>query len=572
MTVIADRYVLGDLLGTGGMARVVAAYDRALDRDVAIKLVHDAYAGDPTSRERMLREARAAAGLHHPNIVAVFDVGESGGRPFIVMERVTGGTLTDRLRDGRGLSLDETIAIADATLAGLQAAHARGLAHRDIKPSNMLLPDSGGVKIADFGIAKALAETAAGLTGTGQILGTPRYLAPERALGQPATPATDLYSLGVVLYQCLTGEVPFKADTPLAEALAHQRDPVPSLTRAVPHVPLGLVRVVERALAKNPAERFPDAGSMRRALSDSRVDSTRVLDRADGQSAPPSSWDAPPTTVLAQSAGPPRPEEADARSRRGRRAPSGGRRWLVLASVVGVTAALIVVLLIANQPDGSSEQTATGPELPADDTAHESGDPPGDDDPENAEPDETDGDADTDEADRGQVSDDAGDGPTDLDQLISALALDAAEAGEKGEDLFDELRKLREERSGPKRAEKARKLIEKTGSWMVDGELDNQTGRTAVTVLEFESRPDDPALADISNLHAEVAVDMGRWGDKADNLVSKLDDVLETRNARQRSEEAEDLLDDLAKWIADDEIDAELGQHARAVLRAARSS
>jgi serine/threonine-protein kinase len=321
MTVIADRYLLGDVLGMGGMARVVAAYDQALGRDVAIKLIHDAYAGDPASRERLLREARAAAGLHHPSIVAVYDVGESDGRPFIVMERVTGGTLADRLRDGRRLSVDEAIAVADAALAGLQAAHAHGLAHRDIKPSNILLLGSGGVKIADFGIAKSLAEAAGGLTGTGQILGTPRYLAPERALGQPATPASDLYSVGVVLYECLTGEAPFKADTPLAEALAHQREPVPSLNQTAPEVPAGLARVVERALAKDPAERFPDAASMRQALSASRTDPTLVLEHADDRISASSGPSSAPTTVLAASGPPPPPRSHDAgvRARRDQR-------------------------------------------------------------------------------------------------------------------------------------------------------------------------------------------------------------------------------------------------------------
>jgi serine/threonine-protein kinase len=249
MAVLANRYELGDALGAGGMARVVSAYDNVLHRDVAIKLIHDSSAGDPTSRERMLREARAAAGLHHPNTVAVFDAGEADGRPFIVMERVVGWSLGDRLQDEGPLSVADTLAIADAVLAALQAAHARGLVHRDVKPSNILLPDSGGVKLADFGIAKALAETSAGLTSTGQLLGTPRYLAPEQVAGRPASPASALYSLAVVLYQCLTGEPPFMAETPLAEALAHQREPVPEVAKAAPHVPAAVARTVERALA-----------------------------------------------------------------------------------------------------------------------------------------------------------------------------------------------------------------------------------------------------------------------------------------------------------------------------------
>ncbi|NDL57511.1 serine/threonine-protein kinase [Phytoactinopolyspora mesophila] len=268
MAVLADRYELGEPLGAGGMARVVTAYDHVLHRDVAVKLIHDAYAGDPTSRERMLREARAAAGLQHPNTVSVFDAGEADGRPFIVMERVIGRSLAHRLHDEGALSVADTISIADAVLSALGAAHSRGLVHRDVKPSNILLPDSGGVKLADFGIAKALAETSAGLTSTGQLLGTPRYLSPEQVAGRPASPASDLYALGVVLYECLTGEPPFKAETPLAEALAHQREPVPAIAQSAPHAPAALARTLERALAKEPSDRFTDADAMRRALHD----------------------------------------------------------------------------------------------------------------------------------------------------------------------------------------------------------------------------------------------------------------------------------------------------------------
>ncbi|MFW6205414.1 MAG: serine/threonine-protein kinase, partial [Actinomycetota bacterium] len=210
MTVLADRYELAWPLGSGGMAQVYAAYDRVLQRQVAIKLINDAHVRDPEGVERFAREARLAAGLQHPNTVAVFDVGDADGRPFIVMELVEGRTLADRLRDEGRLPPHETVAIADAVLSGLGAAHDRGMVHRDVKPSNILLPAEGGVKLADFGIATV--GGAADLTGVGQVVGTPRYLAPERATGQPATPASDVYAVGAIMYECLAGRPVFQAE------------------------------------------------------------------------------------------------------------------------------------------------------------------------------------------------------------------------------------------------------------------------------------------------------------------------------------------------------------------------
>jgi eukaryotic-like serine/threonine-protein kinase len=433
MAVLANRYELGDALGAGGMARVVSAYDNVLHRDVAIKLIHDSSAGDPTSRERMLREARAAAGLHHPNTVAVFDAGEADGRPFIVMERVVGWSLGDRLQDEGPLSVADTLAIADAVLAALQAAHARGLVHRDVKPSNILLPDSGGVKLADFGIAKALAETSAGLTSTGQLLGTPRYLAPEQVAGRPASPASDLYSLAVVLYQCLTGEPPFMAETPLAEALAHQREPVPEVAKAAPHVPAAVARTVERALAKEPSERFADAAAMRRALHDpaatlpppppaaptsattalleSQTDpaANDVATRAMGAAQPGVAQTAvtealaeptaatealaQPTadtqaltaeTAVAAPAGVAQTSVMDSSDSAGEDTesassdadpPGGGgskRRWLIIAAVAAVVVVLVAVLVIANRGGDTEDTPRDTP--PADDGGEEPAD------------------------------------------------------------------------------------------------------------------------------------------------------------------------------------------------------
>lgn len=266
MTTLADRYELQELLGSGGMAHVYAAVDRRLGRRVAVKLVRADLVADGSTRKRLLREARSAASFHHPNSVAVYDTGEEQRQPFIVMELVDGESLVDRLQRERRLDATETARIGVGVLAALEAAHAGGLVHRDIKPGNVLLPRSGGVKLADFGIAKAVADTAVGLTNPGDVMGTPKYLSPEQVAGDPAVPASDQYSLGVVLYECLVGKAPFTAENPMAVALAHQRQPVPSVRRVARGVPAELAAVVEQALAKDPADRFTDAGAMRRAL------------------------------------------------------------------------------------------------------------------------------------------------------------------------------------------------------------------------------------------------------------------------------------------------------------------
>ncbi|MBA3622389.1 MAG: serine/threonine protein kinase, partial [Euzebyales bacterium] len=267
MVLLSDRYELGATIGAGGMARVVQAHDRLLDRPVAVKLMRDDLSADPTVRQRFLREARAAARFAHPNAVAVYDTGQDGRRPWIVMELVDGDNLADRLAAEGALPAETAKAITDQVLAALSAAHRAGMVHRDVKPANILLPDRGGVKLTDFGIAKGIQEATAGLTATGQLIGTAKYLAPEQVDGHPATPASDIYAMGVVLYEMLAGAPPFSGENALAVALAHTRDPVPPLLGVDPT----LASVAERALAKDPAGRYPDAAAMREALGgDSR--------------------------------------------------------------------------------------------------------------------------------------------------------------------------------------------------------------------------------------------------------------------------------------------------------------
>ena len=261
--VLVDRYELGPVLGQGGMARVHLGLDRQLGRRVAIKVLAPPFDRDGEFVERFRREARAAAGLSHPNIVAVFDSGSDDGIHFIVTELVEGETLADRLRrDGPLPPADAMAAAVDVTRA-LAAAHARGLIHRDIKPGNVMLLPDGGVKVVDFGIARAAGSDT--LTHTGVVLGSTAYLSPEQAGGQPVDERADLYSLGCVLYEMLTGHVPFSADTPIATMYRHVNEDAPPPSTIAP-VQSELEDVVLRCLEKDPKRRFASAAELEAAL------------------------------------------------------------------------------------------------------------------------------------------------------------------------------------------------------------------------------------------------------------------------------------------------------------------
>jgi serine/threonine-protein kinase len=268
--VIAGRYRLEAPLGAGGMATVVSARDLRLERPVAVKLMPVAGI-DAAGRARFVREARSSAGFSHPNAVAVYDAGEAGGYLYLVMEIVDGPSLASRLAEHGRLGGDEAVAVTTAVLAALGAAHAAGIVHRDVKPGNILLGRTG-VKLADFGIAKRLGD--ADLTGAGQFVGTPKYLAPEQAMGEPATPASDLYSAGVVLYEMLAGRPPYLGDTPVATAIAHRDAPIPDIRRVRPDVPDHVARVVRTAMAKDPRRRFASAGAMAAELTNPRPRAT----------------------------------------------------------------------------------------------------------------------------------------------------------------------------------------------------------------------------------------------------------------------------------------------------------
>ena len=294
-TDIEGRYRLEGPLGRGGMAEVLAGTDLRLRRPVAVKFLLPEMAARDDIRQRFEAEAQAAASFNDPHAVAVYDTGEHEGRPYIVMERLPGETLADRILTG---PQDPTWVrqVACEVLGALGAAHAVGLVHRDVKPGNILITADGHAKIADFGIAKSLEATdgSRDLTGTGQLLGTPAYLPPERLDGGPATAQSDLYSLGVVLYEALAGTCPFPADTPMKTAMAIVAGDYQPLHEVRPGLDPSLVATVERAMATDPAARFDSAAAMAAALVERNatvplagditmvqdVSTTAVLDRS----------------------------------------------------------------------------------------------------------------------------------------------------------------------------------------------------------------------------------------------------------------------------------------------------
>ncbi|WP_454792616.1 serine/threonine-protein kinase [Mycolicibacterium lutetiense] len=259
---LADRYELRGVLGRGGMAEVRDGWDTRLSRPVAIKLLYPALAADEFTRRRFEDEARAAAALNHPNIVAVHDSGEDHGTPYIVMERLPGPTLAEEIAAGP-LSADRVRWVLADLLGALTAAHGAGILHRDIKPGNVLITTSGTAKLADFGIAKT-AGTAH--THAGTVFGTPDYLSPQRITGQPASASDDLYSVGVLGYEALTGRRPFARDHPLATMRAVVDEAPMPIGMLRPDVDPALVQALERAMARDPAYRFADAAAMRAAL------------------------------------------------------------------------------------------------------------------------------------------------------------------------------------------------------------------------------------------------------------------------------------------------------------------
>jgi eukaryotic-like serine/threonine-protein kinase len=265
---LGDRYRLIERIASGGMATVWEAEDTALHRRVAVKVMSARLSDDESFLERFRREARAAARLLHPNAAAIFDYGEDSGTPYIVMELLRGSTLADRLRLGP-LDPAEAVDIVEQVGAALEAAHQAGIVHRDVKPGNIMLTATGAVKVMDFGIAAA--QWAASITGTGATMGTPTYLSPEQASGGSVSPASDVYALGVVLYEMLAGRPPFQGGSPVAVAAAHVNQAPPPLDRVAPHVPATLASATAGALAKDPHRRPASAAAFVRTVREAVV-------------------------------------------------------------------------------------------------------------------------------------------------------------------------------------------------------------------------------------------------------------------------------------------------------------
>jgi serine/threonine-protein kinase len=316
------------------MGQIYLAEDRELGRKVAIKVLDDRFAGNEQLRERFKREALAAARLSgHPHVVTIFDIGESQGRPFIVMEYLPGGTLGDRTRQGP-IEPGEALSWLGQIAEALDAAHELDVVHRDVKPPNLLFDARGELVVADFGIARVADDTLTGMTATGTVLGTAGYLAPEQALGQPATPASDRYALGVIGYELLTGGRPFERQSETAEAAAHIHEPVPPASERHAGLPRAVDGVFDRALAKDPGERYSTGADFVSALGN-------ALERRET------------TTRLLPAAPPPPPV------RRG--APRGRPPWAIPLLLAALVAALVAGLLVAAMLTSQDDNNPAAP-------------------------------------------------------------------------------------------------------------------------------------------------------------------------------------------------------------------
>ncbi len=375
MSLIAGRYELGERLGYGGMSTVQVAVDRRLEREVAIKLLAEHLADDSQFISRFKREALAAARLVHPNIVQVFDFGfdQASSRHYIVMEYIRGRSGAEILREETRLGVGDALELLDGACRGLAHAHRMGVVHRDVKPGNILRSDDGAVKLADFGIAKAMAGQTSQITQVGSVLGTAAYLAPEQAAGAEVGPAADLYGLGVVAYQLLAGRLPYDAGSLTELAHLQQRSYPVRLDELTSDVPEALAIAVQRALSLEPQERYASAEEMRRALHDGargiapddglRADTaatsllaaddataaTRAIPASGARRLQPQPPSAPPPPIYEEEYVPP------ARSRRHEveRRRAGPGRAIAAVLVLALVAAAIAFALGSSQ-DGSN--------------------------------------------------------------------------------------------------------------------------------------------------------------------------------------------------------------------------
>src|SRR5438093_6667273 len=326
--VLSDRYELGGVLGRGGMAEVYVGTDRVLGRRVAVKILADRFARDSSFVARFRREAQSAAALNHPNVVSVFDTGSDDGTHFIVMEYVKGKTLSQVIREDAPLMPERAAEITQGVAQALAFAHRAGIIHRDVKPGNIMLTANGSVKVMDFGIARA--TTSESLTQTATVLGTATYFSPEQAQGSAVDARSDIYSLGVVLYEMLTGSPPFTGDSAVTIAYRHVREEPASPSHVASGIPPELDAIVMKCLAKNPGNRYDSAqeliDDLQRFRAGEEVHATPLMAGAGGGMAPTQVVDRGPATSRL----PPTYQ------------PEGERRraWTPLLIVLGVLAAL----------------------------------------------------------------------------------------------------------------------------------------------------------------------------------------------------------------------------------------
>ena len=472
MTILGDRYELGEPIASGGMSTVVRGLDRRLDRPVAVKLLRRDLVADPDARARFEREAQSIARLDSPWIVQVFDIGIEDHQPYLVMELVEGETLAERMRGSGRLPPAAAVSLGDQLLGALEVAHEAGVVHRDVKPSNILLSDKGGLKLADFGIAKAMGTTSTTLTIHGELLGTPTYLSPEQVSGLPVGPAADVYAAAVVLYEMLAGQPPFSGEEPLAIAIAHQSQAAPPLREVAPEVPERLAEIVQRGLEKDPGDRYADAGEMRRALAgDDPAFTTTVVATREVARTITTAASAPATRTLVL---PPPDAPSTAAPEAAAPVGHGSPQDLVRAATRAVTerpgralavAAMVVLLLGALTSDGlgrpdvrrpaeaaaTSEASAQGETATSAATAAP--------DPSAPRP----GDAET------------------LEELAMIVGAEPAAYGPAGAALTSQLTKLLEH---PDPGKHASKLLDQVETWVDEGELDPEAGAMAYELVE----------------------------------------------------------------------------------------
>jgi serine/threonine-protein kinase len=329
-TIVDERYQLKQKIGTGGMADVWLAADAELDRDVAVKILHDRFAQDREFVERFRREAQSAAGLQHPNVVSIFDRGEFRDTYFIAMEYVDGPQLKDLVKGG--MSTQDAVDFTRQILNAARFAHRKGIVHRDLKPQNVLIDDEGRARVADFGIARGESSD---ITATGSVMGTAQYLSPEQAQGKETTPRSDIYSIGVILYEALTGRVPFEGESAVAVALKQVSETPRRPSVINPNVPPALDAVVMRALAKDPEARFRDADAFLKALD--------AAERAPDRPRPEDTAAFAAVSPEGERTDLPEPEYADWEEEDDRR--RRRRRWIILALLVAAVAAVVAFAL-----------------------------------------------------------------------------------------------------------------------------------------------------------------------------------------------------------------------------------